>query len=1220
MQLRNFLYSCTAVGMGGLFMATTAQAELVSVSDDVFIDSYSGASSVLVAMDTNPVTGEYVVCFAEEDSAIKCSRRDADDNGLSNVFFSTGTSGRNIDFNNLDVALNDAGDVYVMWTGESVSSSDTVAFVQAFDSSGSDLFNQRETTFGNVDRASMALTPSAVWILGVTREVSDFFEVDVTVQAEYFNTSGVSQGTVSIFSESYATIAGLTDCQSIDVASNRSGDLVMTWIEPNDDNVIFDGVCTGSVFAQTYRESGGSISDVTQISDTETNDDGDDVSAFFDPVATAYENGEYVIAWTDGSEIYSANLALNGDIATSQESTLSGSSPKIGGNSASEDYVVTSELSAGSSCVIEARLAFDADTDPSVVFAPADCNHDNDINFLADGQMIIARTTTDTGSGDVVINRIGLPAEVEVSSVSVLEGNPSLGTGGVAAVDVVLTRAHPAGEDIEVSYFTRDDTALLGIDYEFTQGTLTFDGSSGELSQTVLVPIIADDDFEDDEIFDFILENPVNAVLKNGGDSADITIENDDSTPAITADCTNGDANNCQEIQEPVPGETTQVTVNLSMAEAIDSDISVSFSTSDGTATAGEDYVETSGTLQFLAGSTEASFVLTVIGDDVSEDTETFTVSLSASGSINLPDTELTFSILNDTVCFIEIDPNAAVATAAGGSEGFNVTTLDTCSWDVSTNVDWVTITSSVSNTGSGSVSFDVDMFDPPEGVFTRSGLVTVTLTDPDASGSADFIIDQDGDCSFTIDSSSMNFDVSGGTGSFNVTANDESCDWDATSSVDWVTITEPTEPVMGDGTVQYSVNDNADIANVENGTRTVVLTSEQFEYTISQDGCTFSLDNSSATVASDGDDSLTVDILAPTSASGPCPWTAVSNASWILVADGASGTGGDTITLDVLENPSVESRTGTVTIGDETFTVDQDGEACSYEVSPESLSICPDGDTFEVTVTATDGCSWSLTPQQDWIEVLTNSSGLGSETATGAIVANLSEDDRSSSIELLVTRFGASVDSVVVDQDGFLIYEDFSAGLPVNWTYDQPNNWSVAGDDLLGNRLGLNAPGAAYDLTRACKDCKVETTATVTTVSSSSFDSLTLVGWYEDDNNLVGLAMDEFANRWRLFQVASGVVTESEVQVDEIVPNTAYELTISYDGETFFAQVDGQTVTQLDRQAGTDPIGFTGFMVENNIARFEDLRVIGEVSDFNVLFEGSFEAPTAFAASACTL
>jgi Fe-S cluster assembly ATPase SufC len=59
------------------------------------------------------------------------------------------------------------------------------------------------------------------------------------------------------------------------------------------------------------------------------------------------------------------------------------------------------------------------------------------------------------------------------------------------------------------------------------------------------------------------------------------------------------------------------------------------------------------------------------------------------------------------------------------------------------------------------------------------------------------------------------------------------------------------------------------------------------------------------------------------TSPSG-CSWTAVSNASWISIISGANGTGNGTVKYSVSANSATTSRTGTLTIAGQTFTVAQ--------------------------------------------------------------------------------------------------------------------------------------------------------------------------------------------------------------------------------------------------------------------------------------------------------
>ena len=60
--------------------------------------------------------------------------------------------------------------------------------------------------------------------------------------------------------------------------------------------------------------------------------------------------------------------------------------------------------------------------------------------------------------------------------------------------------------------------------------------------------------------------------------------------------------------------------------------------------------------------------------------------------------------------------------------------------------------------------------------------------------------------------------------------------------------------------------------------------------------------------------------------ASTGCAWTAVSNASWITITSGASGSGSGSVVYSVTANTGTGSRTGTLIIGDQTFTVSQAG------------------------------------------------------------------------------------------------------------------------------------------------------------------------------------------------------------------------------------------------------------------------------------------------------
>lgn len=87
---------------------------------------------------------------------------------------------------------------------------------------------------------------------------------------------------------------------------------------------------------------------------------------------------------------------------------------------------------------------------------------------------------------------------------------------------------------------------------------------------------------------------------------------------------------------------------------------------------------------------------------------------------------------------------------------------------------------------------------------------------------------------------------------------------------------------------------------------------------------CTYSLSATSAAAAYAGTNgTVTVTVSAP-----GCAWTAASNASFITVTSGASGSDSGTVAYTVTRNPGRAARIGTLTIAGQTFTVTQAGAA----------------------------------------------------------------------------------------------------------------------------------------------------------------------------------------------------------------------------------------------------------------------------------------------------
>ena len=76
--------------------------------------------------------------------------------------------------------------------------------------------------------------------------------------------------------------------------------------------------------------------------------------------------------------------------------------------------------------------------------------------------------------------------------------------------------------------------------------------------------------------------------------------------------------------------------------------ITVNYATSDGSATAGSDYIATNGTVTFAPGMTSATIAVAVIGDTVIETNETFFVNLSSPVNGTLGRSQGVGTIIND--------------------------------------------------------------------------------------------------------------------------------------------------------------------------------------------------------------------------------------------------------------------------------------------------------------------------------------------------------------------------------------------------------------------------------------------------------------------------------------------------------------------------------------------------------------------------------------------
>ena len=129
------------------------------------------------------------------------------------------------------------------------------------------------------------------------------------------------------------------------------------------------------------------------------------------------------------------------------------------------------------------------------------------------------------------------------------------------------------------------------------------------------------------------------------------------------------------------------------------------------------------------------------------------------------------------------------------------------------------------------------------------------------------------------------------------------------------------------------------------------------------------------------------------------CAWTAKSNATWVTITAGASGTGPATVSFTVAANTATSTRTGTLTIAGATFTVTQGAADCAFTVSPVALAPAGTAVSGTIAVTAQAGCTWAASSPVTWVTVTGSGSGNGS--VSYSVAANATALSRSTTLSV---------------------------------------------------------------------------------------------------------------------------------------------------------------------------------------------------------------------------
>jgi hypothetical protein len=256
----------------------------------------------------------------------------------------------------------------------------------------------------------------------------------------------------------------------------------------------------------------------------------------------------------------------------------------------------------------------------------------------------VGATVADPQGTGTISNDDAQPS-ISISDPSVLEG-----AAGTRTLSFAVSLSAASGQTASVNYTTVNATATAGTDYQASSGKLTF--QPGQTLAYVSVLVAGDALDEDDETFSVSLSGALNASLADAQGLG--TILDDDDMPQLSI--------NDVSLTEGNAGSKNAV-FDVTLSAPSGRDVTVAWATNALSATAGQDFVAASGSLDFPAGTTSRSVTVAIAGDALDEPNDTFTVDLSSPSHATLDDAQGLGTIINDDSTL----PGLSIADASIG-------------------------------------------------------------------------------------------------------------------------------------------------------------------------------------------------------------------------------------------------------------------------------------------------------------------------------------------------------------------------------------------------------------------------------------------------------------------------------------------------------------------------------------------------------------------------
>jgi len=184
-----------------------------------------------------------------------------------------------------------------------------------------------------------------------------------------------------------------------------------------------------------------------------------------------------------------------------------------------------------------------------------------------------------------------------------------------------------------------------------------------------------------------------------------------------------------------------------------------------------------------------------------------------------------------------------------------------------------------------------------------------------------------------------------------------------------------------GNGSVTISVGRNSGSARTASITVASQIVSIQ-QAAAAPAPCTYAIKPTSYD-AGRGPDTIMINV---TTGAG-CAWSTRTDATWVTVETGTTGSGNGVVRLVIPANGGNE-RSTTVTIAGQPFALHQEG-SCSYKIKPNNYHAGRRADDIDIDVTTDPGCSWTASSSVSWVTVAEGATGTGKGKVRLLVQAN---------------------------------------------------------------------------------------------------------------------------------------------------------------------------------------------------------------------------------------